>query len=277
MFLTPKMEKLFLCNVECMLEEDPYVRPIEIKCRSFVHQKLDEKYCHFYHPVFGNPESNQWPRKTDIACLNCTEYFDNEPYTSVRKYDDIKNVYYVYGIFCSLNCVKGYMLEHEPALSTLRLLYFTQMCKNVYNIHYSIKPALPRMRLKKFGGDLTIEQYRAEFTSTVSCGIREPPFIQSPLQVETYSMLPQEGATDIIDKVQQKSLFDQYLEEKGTVELPLPVQPQLKKPKTEACKPKKQQQPKKKPATAVAVEKPPSKPCFNLKQLIENKKKRKQQ
>ena len=212
----------------------------------FVRQKLAENISYFKHPFLGQTNT-KWPQTTNIACFHCCETFDNQPYPSVRRLDEATNQYYVYGVFCSLNCVKAYCIEHEPALSTLRLLYFTHMCRHVYNIHDSIKPAPPRIRLQKFGGDLTIEQFRAQFHNTSIQHVLEPPFLQSSLLIED---VPQSragpNAYDILDQKDTTPLFDAFLEEKGSIPPP-PVEPPVarvaKKPRTEPRKRQKMRKP----------------------------------
>jgi hypothetical protein len=233
--------RLFLNNSEFILEDDEKVKPLVIECMPFVREKLQEHVTYFKHPLFGNT-STKWPEKTDIACLHCCEYFDTQPFPSVRRYDEVTNTYFVYGIFCSLNCVKAYLIEHEPSLSTLRLLYFTHMCRNVYKIHQSIRPAPPRIRLKRFGGDLTVEEFRKFFLTNQVQRVLEPPFTQSDLTIENAPLHKQsrQNAYDILDKRETKSLYDKFLEEQG----PLPSQPDENKLRQGARGAKKDTKPK---------------------------------
>lgn len=170
--------KLFIGNADLILEEDPLVTPVQVDCMSFVREKLQENRTLFYHPSFGDPSIKQWPRETTIACLHCCDQFTTVPVPNVRRYDELRNIYYVYGIYCSANCAKTALMETEPSLSTTRLLYFSHMCRAVFGLHEAIVPAPPRIRLKKFGGDLTTEQFR-QHARQITSMIAEPPFIQS--------------------------------------------------------------------------------------------------
>jgi hypothetical protein len=214
-------ERLFICNTDCLLEDNPNIRPVKIECKQFVRERMETKYSYFHHPVFGNPNHTVWPSQTDIACMHCCDTFPTPPCASVRKYDDMKNIYYVYGIFCSLNCVKAYLIDHEPSISTIRLLFFTQMCINVYGIHHSVPPALPQIRLKRFGGDLTIEEFRKAHTYA-TCRVLEPPFVQSKLVFQTEStrtaQTKEHENNDVCDIKTQEGLFKAYITENGCVQ-----------------------------------------------------------
>ncbi len=179
------MTKLFISNTDVLLEEDPNVTPVVVDCMTYVREKLQQHIVHFYHPSFGDPKVTKWPSKIDVACLHCCEQFDSVPVPNVRRYDELRNIYYVYGIFCSINCAKRALMEYEPSLSTTRLLYFNHMCRNVFGIHDPIKPAPPRIRLARFGGDLSLEQFRTDFRN-ITTAILEPPFIQSSVICEDH-------------------------------------------------------------------------------------------
>jgi hypothetical protein len=231
---TNAQTKLFLCNSDVLLEEDENVTPVEVDCLTFVREKLQSNLAHFYHPFFGNPKVTKWPTVTDIACLHCCECFETIPVPSVRRFDELRNIYYVYGIFCSINCAKSYLMEHEVSISTMRLLHFNHMCRNVYNIHSPVKPAPPRMRLKKFGGDLTILQFRNNFTH-ITTQIIEPPFVQNSLLCEermdisqherdknsSCSILPDHASSSsssssssVSSSTSQNGLYSQFIDQK---------------------------------------------------------------
>ena len=172
--------KLFIGNADLLLEEDPLVTPVSVDCMSYVREKLQENVTLFYHPSFGDPSIKQWPRETTLCCLHCCDQFSTVPVPNVRRYDELRNIYYVYGIYCSVNCAKTALMESEPSLSTTRLLYFSHMCRTVFGIHEAIVPAPPRIRLQKFGGDLSTEQFR-QHARQITSMVLEPPFIQSAL------------------------------------------------------------------------------------------------
>lgn len=181
-----KKVNLFETNPDIIIEEDPTVTPVMVDCLSYVRNKLQEKFTYFFHPFFGNPAIKRWPKTTDCDCLHCCHPFSTVPIPIPRRYDQQKNLYYVYGVFCSINCAKAYILEHEQAISTTRMLYFVQMCRNVFGVREPVKPAPPRIRLKKFTGSLLIHEFRHNF-KTISTEVMEAPFIQNSLLLRNWS------------------------------------------------------------------------------------------
>lgn len=97
------------------------------------------------------------PPKIDIACWWDTCLFDGEPYFIPERYYDKK--FYVFGCFCSINCAAAYNLNMCDYKVTDR----HSLLKWMYNIPPSYEiyiPNHPVPILDKFGGSLTIENYR---------------------------------------------------------------------------------------------------------------------
>ena len=178
----PRTTSLFVTNPDILIEEDPNITPVRVDCQSYVREKLEANYTYFMHPFFGNPTQETWPSKTDKDCLHCCHGFETYPIPIPRRYDDRREKYYTFGIFCSANCAKAYILEHDTAISTTRMLYFVTMCRKVFGINFPVKPAPPRIRLARFLGSLSIQEFRRNFT-TVSSLVMEPPFIQNSMLI----------------------------------------------------------------------------------------------
>jgi len=100
---------------------------------------------------------NNWPTQTRVACWWCTYQFDNTPCGLPINYSN--NKYNVTGVFCSPECAAAYNFNTInnnnvwDKYSLLNLLY-----GNIYKQNIKIAP--PRTTLKKFGGCLTIDQFR---------------------------------------------------------------------------------------------------------------------
>ena len=100
---------------------------------------------------------NYWPKKTKISCWWCTYQFNNTPCALPVYHSD--DTYTVMGIFCSPECAGAYNFNTTgitniwEKYALLNLLY-----GKMYNKHIKIAP--PRNTLKKFGGNLTINQFR---------------------------------------------------------------------------------------------------------------------
>lgn len=106
-------------------------------------------------------DNSYWPEKTNIACWWCCHNFSNTPATLPTKYE--KGIYSVIGVFCSPECAGAWNFNDKAndsliweRYSLLNMLYI-----NIYkNINLNIKLAPPKELLEKFGGQLTIEEFR---------------------------------------------------------------------------------------------------------------------
>ena len=120
--------------------------------------------------------------KTDISCWWCCHQFDTFPVCAPFKYDIKSKVFKVKGCFCSFNCAKAYidtdrMIRDKSLLNLLKKIL-------TEDISYNIKKALPREILKKFGGPMSIQEYRESFNMLDKYSVNTYPMIYSPLQLE---------------------------------------------------------------------------------------------
>ncbi len=104
------------------------------------------------------------PKKTNIACWWCTCQFDCLPTFLPEKFSDSK--FYVSGCFCSFNCAAAYNLnlndsKVDERYSLLKQLYYKINKDKITNItDIDINIAGPKELLDKYGGDMTITEYR---------------------------------------------------------------------------------------------------------------------
>lgn len=101
--------------------------------------------------------------RTDIYCYNCCHPFYNKPFTLPVDYEPTLKRYKVVGNFCSPNCAKRYAIDDKILYNKVHIL--SQMCREMYNSSYMIKPAPSKFLLRCFGGKLSIEEYRNNFKS----------------------------------------------------------------------------------------------------------------
>lgn len=99
--------------------------------------------------------------KTNLACWWCTYNFDSPPCFIPERYDNEK--YYVFGCFCTFNCAVSYNLN----MGDYKIYDRYSLIKKLYHyIHASddeILIAPSREVLEKFGGPLTITEFRKNF------------------------------------------------------------------------------------------------------------------
>lgn len=102
-----------------------------------------------------------WPQRTDVHCFWCCHPFETRPVPLPVAYDERRDSFKVIGTFCSWNCAKAYnttsnSYEWGHRSELLHMLYKrTEGSKAT-----RIVTALPKTRLKIFGGDLDIGDFR---------------------------------------------------------------------------------------------------------------------
>jgi hypothetical protein len=100
-----------------------------------------------------------WPSQTNIDCLWCNHPFDNQPFgIPIKK---IGEKYQMFGNFCCAECAASYIYE-MPFLNDCEKTESYSLLNYIYNEEQSdgIKFAPSKLSLKRFGGRLTIDQYR---------------------------------------------------------------------------------------------------------------------
>ena len=147
---------------------------------------LDESKSHttlFRHPVYSYSQALTWPPANweETDCWHCCSRCDHPPVPMAQDIDPMSNRYVCYGIFCSFACAKGYLFETQPWSAGDKILLLEDLAHSVFNVTEPILPAPPRQRLRRFGGDLDLQQLR-EHCKYVGA-VFNPPLISYP---ETY-------------------------------------------------------------------------------------------
>ena len=100
-----------------------------------------------------------------ICCWWCCHAFDGEPLQMPYSYDNLRNKFVTEGHFCSWSCVKSYALDkYGINRGSIICGNIIIMRKKMYNIVGPVVIAPKRHRLKMFGGDLSIDDFRANRT-----------------------------------------------------------------------------------------------------------------
>ena len=96
-----------------------------------------------------------WPDQTNIDCLWCCHSFDNFPFgIPIKHYED---TFYMFGNFCSAECSAAYNFDN---INTCESYERYSLINYLYSNNKNIKLAAPRLSLKKFGGQLSINEFR---------------------------------------------------------------------------------------------------------------------
>lgn len=113
--------------------------------------------------------------KTDIACWWCTYNFDNSPCFIPERY--YNGTYYVFGCFCSFGCAVAYNLSSNDYKVWDRHSLIKKLYGTIYNTNNDIIVAPPKEVLQKFGGTISIEEFR----KNTKLGDKEYRFIMPPM------------------------------------------------------------------------------------------------
>jgi len=119
-----------------------------------------------------------WPPSTDALCLHCCEPIVGPPLPAVRSFDAARRAYSVMGNFCSGGCAMGWQHEHGESP---QLIAYTRVLLRDAFAHRVLAVAPPRCTLDKFGGPLTLREFRGADTRVV------PQLVMPPLI--TYAMV----------------------------------------------------------------------------------------
>lgn len=136
-------------------------------CKKTLNEKLKELQIRLHNNVVN---------ETDSSCFWCTYSFSNLP-IAIPKFE-INKTYHVYGCFCSPECACAYLMNENIDQSTKfeRYHLLNYIYSKVYDYKTNIKPAPdPHYTLKKYFGNLTIEEYREMFDSSRHLFIIDKP------------------------------------------------------------------------------------------------------
>lgn len=106
-----------------------------------------------------------YPCKTDVACWWCCHPFTTHPIGIPMRYDKELDVFKVVGCFCSFNCAYAHSRKEKYKIlpADFRFMYVKMKGTVVASEEFTLQPAPERFLLKKFGGFMSIEEYRASF------------------------------------------------------------------------------------------------------------------
>jgi hypothetical protein len=146
------------------------VKPVsrmEMICSSVYQQggPLDPVRQYKIHPHFNEFGVASGGKPEGVCCWNCLHPYEGDGVFLALPESRV-------GFFCGVACRKRWEIEHLPLNPQIQYNMYQQSTGKI------IKPALPQLRLKMLGGDLTIEEYRLLSNSgEVDCVVQMPPFV----------------------------------------------------------------------------------------------------
>ena len=126
----------------------------------------------------------EWPTKTDLCCWHCTEPFDTQPIGIPLNTESDGRVI-CDGNFCSYPCALAYAFTFKTSHSQYKTRQLLIQCANDIHGISEVQAAPPTLSLKKFGGPLTIEQFRN--SKQLHSIVVNPPFASQDMVYEIHS------------------------------------------------------------------------------------------
>lgn len=158
---------------ECAKQVRPIVMQGFGKARVFVQ-----------HNIFNTANGIfEWPDKTNIHCWHHKQQFSDVPRFIVTEYDSSRQLCSGYGVFCSPNCAKGYLVERPGYKNTLFTHFIDVIETLIFGNCNIIVPAAEMSSLACFGGPYDEAKFKEKFR-TANVFLHRPHMITRPMVYE---------------------------------------------------------------------------------------------
>lgn len=145
--------------------------PVQIEnliCGNNTH--LDENELTIWymsHNFNYNTKNKKWPTHTKIHCWNDGEPFDGVPIMIPRNVDILIEEFSNFeGVFCNVGCALRWLKDQGSTDIPMRIMKFGIFISKVLKLDLrNMRVAYPKIMLQKFGGNLSIENYREDYKS----------------------------------------------------------------------------------------------------------------
>jgi len=179
-------EKIEVDNLENqnneVINDESTIKNDEVYVRTVGFEEVNKNYFNVLKKVKilkmiqADDSKKEWDSSTDHACFYCTEQFQTMPIGIPIRL--IRGKYYCRDNFCSFNCAAAYIFSgFDTRYHFKKWEYYSLLCllakeinekiNNEINIDekkiINVKLAENRNLLKKFGGPMTIEEFRKQF------------------------------------------------------------------------------------------------------------------
>ena len=135
-----------------------------------------------------------WPERSELCCWHCTEPFGTQP-IGIPAGADADGRVACDGNFCSYACALAYTFAFKTShmqYKTRQLL--VQAASDIHGIT-ELRAAPPMLALQKFGGPLTIAEFRA--TGQLHSVVVNPPFVGHDLVFEMHGEPGEEAEVQV--------------------------------------------------------------------------------
>jgi hypothetical protein len=143
----------------------------------------------FRNPIYTYEECLKWPPANckELLCQHCCLKPESNPVPMCIEYEKKTDTYFCQGFFCSFACAKAYILDSFRFTAGEPLLFLDHLAFNAFGHKADIIPAPPRNRLKMFGGDLSVAEFRSG-VATMDVQLTRP-ITSAPLLYERHTVV----------------------------------------------------------------------------------------
>ena len=142
-------------NLETSIIEVNVINKFNELCSEYSNVIDRDKVFPIFLDFIEHNKKKKWPNSTNIDCLWCCHEFDSFPFgIPIKKY---KDTFYMFGNFCSAECAASYNFDNNDSCESYERY---SLINYLYSNDKEIKVAGPRLSLKKFGGQLSIKEFR---------------------------------------------------------------------------------------------------------------------
>tara|TARA_Y100000591_G_C21786439_1_gene674071 strand:+ start:891 stop:1403 length:513 start_codon:yes stop_codon:yes gene_type:complete len=120
------------------------------------------------------------------VCFYDTYEFKGEPIGIPSHFDLDSNKFTCWGCFCSLECAKAHIYESNDLRKDNKFSLLATMSRKMYGKHTRINRAPSKYTLQKFGGPLSIEDFRSEMSRTQLWILNNPKVTKTFLVYDVY-------------------------------------------------------------------------------------------
>lgn len=164
------------------INDESSIKNDEVYIRTIGFEEMNKNYFNVLKKVKilkiiqADDTKKEWDSSTEHACFYCTEQFQTMPIGIPIRYN--KGKYYCRDNFCSFNCAAAYIFSgFDTRYHFKKWEYYSLLCLLAKEINEKIntdtsidikkiiyvKLAENRNLLKKFGGPMSIEEFRKQF------------------------------------------------------------------------------------------------------------------
>ena len=174
----PPLERILCCNV---LTADEHSQPSVYR-----------------HPMFSYDEQIPWPPShwDEVVCRYCSYPWPEDrgadwvPATVPMCHDKKRDVWHVFGLYCSWNCAKAEIIRSHGFGCGEQALLLEHFARNRFGHRgMEIVPAPLKDRLARFSGPagMSIEEFRRDSAAAYTTAMR-PPMLSLPEVYERHSL-----------------------------------------------------------------------------------------